>query len=169
MKSSTRVTKQFPKAWAPKWQRFLVAFFAGSFVFDIGHELLGVRIELFTGIAGYDFAWFLSMFLLPVLTGVVVGMVYGWGGKLVAHFPPLVVLAVDYYSTYSAGVGALPDGAHLIPLMWWGFFVILNMEFCSAGGFIGELLLKYWYGSLDMPGTADYAPADSEPLPRDRD
>ena len=59
------------------------------------------------------------------------------------------------------------SGARLIPLMWWGFFVILNMEFCAVGGVIGELLLKRWYGTLDMPGAADYAPADAESLPRD--
>jgi len=38
-----------------------------------------------------------------------------------------------------------------------------------VGGVIGELLLKRWYGTLDMPGTADYAPADAERLPRDED
>ncbi|MDQ6954754.1 MAG: hypothetical protein Q9M20_04855 [Mariprofundaceae bacterium] len=162
--SSSQTVKVFPKAWAPKWQRFFVAFFVSAVFFDLGHRLLGVRTELYWGIAAYDFVWVISMFLLPCLTGILVGLIYGWGGKLLAHFPPLFVLALHYYSTMVTGA---PEGARLIPLMWWGFFVILNMEFSAVGGVIGELLLKRWYGTLDMPGTADYAPADSEPLPRD--
>jgi len=164
MTTTPKLRKTFPKPWAPKWQRFLVSFFAGAMLFDFGHKLLGVRLELYWGIAGYNLAWVTAMFVLPVLTGVVVAMIYGWGGKWVAHFPPFVVATIDYYSTFTGGA---PDGASLIPLMWWGFFVILNVEFCSAGGVIGEVLLKHWYGSLDMPGTADYMPADAEPLPRD--
>jgi len=164
--SSLQRRKIFPKAWAPKWQRFLVAFLVSSFFFNMGHSLLGVHIELYWGIAGYNFAFVLSMFLLPLLTGMLVGLIYGWGGKWLAHFPPLVVLGVDYYMTMKMGV---PDGAKLIPLMWWGFFVILNMEFCAMGGVFGEILLKRWYGTLDIPGTADYLPADAEALPRDED
>jgi len=158
--------KHTPQPWAPKWQRFLVAFFAAGFLFDVGHKILGVRVELFWGIAGYDLAWVTAMFLLPFITGVAIGLIYGWGGKLLAHFPPLVLLAIDYYMTLQHGA---PEGARLIPLMWWGFFVILNMEFCAVGGVFGELLLKRFYGTWDMPGTADYASADSEPLPKDTD
>jgi len=164
MMSSPR-SKTFPKPWAPAWQRFFVAFFASTLVFDLGQRLTGVKVELFWGLAGFDLAWIFTMYLLPVLGGIVFGMIYGWGGKLLAHLPPLLVLSVSYYQTFHLGV---PQGAQLMPLMWWGFFLILNMEFCAVGGFIGELLLKYWYGTLDMPGTADYAPADSERLPDDR-
>ncbi len=164
--SSSQARKVFPKPWASKWERFFVAFFASAFFFHMGHLLLGVQIELFWGIAGYNFAFVLSMFLLPLLTGVIVGLIYGWGGKWLAHFPPLVVLSVDYYMTSKTGA---PEGASLIPLMWWGFFVILNMEFCAMGGVFGEILLKRWYGSMDLPGTADYAPADGESLPCDEE
>jgi len=161
--SSAQVRKVFPKPWAPKWQRFFVAMSLSAFVFNIGHSLLDVHIEIYRGIEQYNFSFVVSMFVLPVISGMIVGLVYGWGGKWVAHFPPLLVFAVDYYLTAHGG---LPHGAQLIPLMWWGFFVILNMEFCALGGVIGELLLKYKYGSLDMPGTADYAPADAECLPK---
>ncbi|MBN4073569.1 hypothetical protein JYT23_01900, partial [Mariprofundus ferrooxydans] len=57
--------KKSPQPWAPKWQRFLVAFFAAGLLFDIGHKLLDVRVELFWGIAGYNFAWVTAMFFLP--------------------------------------------------------------------------------------------------------
>jgi len=156
--------KQTIKPWGPKWQRFFAAFLAAGFVFDLGHQILGVRVELFWGLAGYDLAWVTAMFALPFVTGILVGLIYGWGGKLLAHFPPLVVLSIHYYFTAIHGA---PEGAHLIPLMWWGFFVILNMEFCAFGGVIGELLLKRVYGTWDLPGTADYNSADSEPLPKD--
>lgn len=158
--------KQYPQPWAPKWQRFLIAFLAAGFLFSLGHTLLGVQVELYWGVAGYDFAWVTAMFFLPFVVGIVIGLIYGWGGKLVAHFPPLVILAVSYYFSATNGV---PEGARLIPLMWWGFFVILNMEFCAVGGVVGELLLKKYYGTWDMPGTRDYLSADSEPLPSDEE
>ncbi len=150
------------KRWAPAWQRFIVAFFASAFTFDLGHKLLGVRVELFWGIQGFDFAWVIAMYVLPVVAGIVFSLIYGWGGKLLAHLPPLFALSIDYYQILHTGA---PEGASLIPLMWWGFFLILNMEFCAVGGFIGELLLKYRYGTLDMPGTADYAPRLQRPTP----
>jgi len=159
--------QNMPQPWAPKWQRFLVAFFAAGFLFDVGHKVLDVQIELYWDIAGYDFTWVIAMFLLPFLTGIVVSLIYGWGGKLVAHFPPLAVLALSYYVT---AVNGAPEGAQLIPLMWWGFFVILNMEFCAVGGVIGELLLRRFYRDWnDMPGTSGYGVADSEALPREED
>ena len=156
--------KKLPLAWAPKWQRFLVAFLAAGFIYELGYLWFGVRVELFWGVAGYDLAWVATMFAVPITAGIAIGFIYGWGGKLVAHFPPLIILAIGYYSTMT---GTVPEGAKLIPLMWWGFFVILNMEFCAVGGVIGELLLKKYYGTWDLPGTADYAPADSEIIPRD--
>jgi len=150
------------KRWAPTWQRFFVAFFASTVVFDLGHRLLDVQIELFWGIAGFNAAWILAMYVLPFVAGIVFSLIYGWGGKILAHLPPLFVLSLEYYTTLHTGI---PEGASLLPILWWSFFVILNMEFCALGGFVGELLLKYRYGTLDMPGTADYAPADSERLP----
>ena len=159
---TTPQQRSFPKPWAPAWQRFGVAFFASTMVLDLGQRFTGVKVELFWGIAGYNMAWIFTMYGLPVLAGIVFGLIYGWGGKLLAHLPPILVLSMSYYETLHTGA---PRGASLIPLMWWGFFLILNMEFCAVGGFIGELLLKYKYGTLNMPGTADYAPADSEPLP----
>jgi len=153
------------KRWAPTWQRFFVAFFVSTVVFDLGHRLLNVQIELFWGIAGYNFAWILAMYVLPFVAGIVFSLIFGWGGKILAHLPPLFILSLEYYTTLKTGS---PEGASLIPVMWWGFFLILNMEFCALGGFVGELLLKYRYGTLDMPGTADYAPADSERLPDQR-
>jgi len=32
----------------------------------------------------------------------------------------------------------IPQGAALNPLGWWGLYVLLAMEFCALGAFLGE-------------------------------
>ncbi|HXH71370.1 MAG TPA: hypothetical protein VNI58_00955 [Mariprofundaceae bacterium] len=147
-------------SWGPKWLRGLVAFAIGSMLIDTGLTFLGVRIEWFMGINGFDFSWVMAMTILPVMTGVVVGAVYGFGGKYLAHFPPLGVLVWDYYESVTH---TLPMGVHLFPWPLWGFFVILQMEFCAVGGVAGELFIRRYYGwDQGSPMVAD-----AEPLPED--
>ena len=55
------------------------------------------------------------------------------------------------------------QGVHLFPWPLWGFFLILQMEFCASGGVIGELLIRRHYGW--DPEVIQRA--DSEPLPED--
>ena len=58
--------------------------------------------------------------------------------------PPLIVRFIAYYETaYSLGV---PPGAELMPLGWWGFFVILAIESAAIGGILGEIIFKRTYG-----------------------
>jgi hypothetical protein len=40
----------------------------------------------------------------------------------------------------------IPDGAALMPMGWWGFFVILAVESAAIGGVMGEILIKRTYG-----------------------
>lgn len=162
--STTQKANWFPKPWGPKWMRFLAAFGVAGAMLDMGLYYLNVRVELFWGIAGFDLPWIAAVFVLPFATGVAVGFIYGWGGKILAHFPPLVVLGISYYETMTYGA---PAGAQLMPMAWWGFFVILAMEFSAFGAVMGELLLRRYYGTGNLPGTSDYAPADSEPLPEE--
>jgi hypothetical protein len=42
----------------------------------------------------------------------------------------------------------IPEGVSLLPLGWWGFFVILCIEAAAIGGVIGEIVLKRTYGRL---------------------
>ena len=122
----------------------LLAVLLGCFANFIGDRLLGVRIELFWGLDTFNFIWFLQLFILPVFVGIVVAYIYGLGGKWFAFFPPLIVRFIAYYETaYSLGV---PPGAELMPLGWWGFFVILAIESAAIGGILGEIIFKRTYG-----------------------
>jgi hypothetical protein len=43
---------------------------------------------------------------------------------------------------------SVPDGASLMPMGWWGFFVILAIESAAFGGVAGEIMVKKTYGRL---------------------
>jgi hypothetical protein len=85
-------------------------------------------------------------------------MIYGFGGKYLAHFPPALFMLYSYQSTTF-----VPEGSHLLPWGLWIVFVILQMEFCAVGGFIGEIFIRRRY-SWDNPS---FRRADSEALPED--
>jgi len=146
--------------WAPYWMRGVVAFVAGVVLFDGGLLLLDVHLEYFAGIASFTMSWVVAMSLLPVGVGIVIGMIYGFGGKYLAHFPPAAVMLWAYQHVSYAD---LPVGAHPLPWGLWIMFVILEMEFCAVGGFIGEVLIRKRYAW----DTGVVHHADSEPLPDD--
>jgi len=117
-----------------------------------GDRLLGVKLELFSGLSTFSFAWILDLFLLPFLIGVLVSWMYGAGGRWLSYLPPFIVRSISYAEIlYITGK---PHGSSLIPLGWWGFFVILAVESCSIGGIIGEVVIKKTYGR---------SPANSRP------
>jgi len=119
-------------------------------------RLLGVRIELFNGIAYFSLTWFVGLFLLPALSGFFVAAFYGLGGKILAYFPPVPALGFDYYVSMHNHSG-FPAGYDLMPLGWWGFFLILAIESSAIGGVFGEVINKRIYGR-------DYHPEESEEL-----
>jgi hypothetical protein len=123
--------------------RFIAGMGIGVLLLQTGLQLLDVRIEWFQGLDKYNVNWMLAMSLLPFATGIVVGAVYGFGGKYLAHFPPLVLLSMHYYESM---YHMLPLGAKLLPWPFWGFSVILMMEFCAVGGVVGELMARRYYG-----------------------
>ncbi len=150
------------RQWAPAWQRAIMAFAVGGAIMQTGFDVLGVHLEWFSGINGYNGAWILAMTVLPVGAGVLIGMIYGYGGKYLAHFPPLAVLVISYYQSMQM---PQPEGMHLLPMGMMTVFIILQMEFCAVGGFIGELIMRRRTG-----WTSQYAKkTDSERLPDDRD
>lgn len=126
------------------WFAFVLALLVGCLVNYLGDWLIGVRIELFWGLQTFNFLWFLQLFIWPVVVGIAVSFVYGLGGKWVALLVPLIVRWLAYIETQN--VLGVPDGAHLMPLGWWGFFVILAMETAMIGGVIGEIINKRVYG-----------------------
>jgi len=130
-----------------------VAFAIGASVIHFGLRLMGARIELFTGISYFNLTWFAGVFLLPALSGFLVSSVYGLGGKILAYFPPAPVLALDYYT--SLHDGHFPSGSDLMPLGWWGFFVILAIESSAIGGVLGEVVNKRIYGRSENDSEAE--------------
>ena len=125
-------------------KRGAAALVAGCLIIYAGDHLLGVRIELFWGLATFSLLWFLDVFVVPLIAGIVVGMLYGLGGKWLAYFPPLIVRFYGYFETFRL-IG-IPSNAHLMPMGWWGFFVILAVESAAIGGVLGEIFIKRTYG-----------------------
>jgi hypothetical protein len=122
----------------------LVALLIGMSLNHLGDRLLGVKIELFSGLATFSFAWALDVFLVPFLVGLVVAWIFGMGAKWLCYFPPLIVRSLSYVEIlYFSGT---PHGSILNPLGWWGFFVILAMESAGIGGIVGEVMIKNVYG-----------------------
>ncbi|MDQ6972829.1 MAG: hypothetical protein Q9M30_09275 [Mariprofundaceae bacterium] len=146
--------------WAPSWMRGAMAFVIGIALYKGSMSLLDVHLEYFAGLASFNMAWLIGMSVVPVGVGIVIGMIYGFGGKYLAHFPPVFVMLWTYQHVSAADI---PDGAHLLPWGMWIMFVILQAEFCAIGGFIGEIFIRKrfaWDNGVPMT-------ADSEPLPED--
>ena len=120
-----------------------MAILVGCAINYFGDRLLGIKIELFHGIQTFSFLWILDMFALPFVVGVVVAVIFGLGGKWLCYFPPLIVRAFSYYEILHGGV---PHGMSLLPMGWWGFFVILVIEASAFGGVMGEIWVKGTYG-----------------------
>ena len=109
-------------------------------------RVLGIRIEAFTGGIGYfSPLWVLDLFLVPFVAGVIVSVIYGFGGKWLSWIPSLIVRCVSYFGIAYQLIPVAP-GSSLMPLGWWGFFVILAMEAAAFGGVIGEVAIKRTYG-----------------------
>ncbi len=109
-------------------------------------RILGVKIEAFTGGIGYfSPMWALDVFLVPFLAGLMVSRMFGFGGKWLAHLPPLIVRSLSYFAI-AQDLTPIPPGSSLMPIGWWGFFLILTVEFCAVGGVIGEVMVKRTYG-----------------------
>ncbi len=109
-----------------------------------GDRLLGIRIEIFTGIAYFSPLWVVDVFFIPFVSGMLVSVIYGLGGKWLCYFPPMIVRAISYYEV--ADMTGVPQGAALMPLGWWGFFVIVVVEAAVIGGVLGEVMMKRTYG-----------------------
>jgi hypothetical protein len=123
-----------------------VAVAAGAVVVYAGGKLLGVRLEFYYGPATYSPQWVLTLFFVPFVAGIVVSLIYGLGGKMLAHAPALIVHSIYYYQVY----GTTPaDGAAILPIGYWIFVVILCIEFATVGGVIGEVMIKRTYGRTD--------------------
>jgi hypothetical protein len=138
-----------------RYQLGIAATLIGMALNHLGDRLLGVKIELFSGLSTFSFAWMLDVFFVPFLVGLVVAWIFGMGGKWLCYFPPLIVRSLSYAQIlYISGT---PHGSSLNPVGWWGLYVILAMESAGIGGILGEVMIKNVYGR-----SRGNRPADKE-------
>ncbi len=128
----------------------LIAVSAGAIVIYVGDMLLGVRLELFYGLSTFTPLWAIDLFLVPFIGGFVVSLIYGLGGKILAHFSPLIVRLISYYQLHIASE-VPPQGAELLPMSYWILVVIVAVEFAAIGGVVGEVVVKKTYGREGTP------------------
>lgn len=125
------------------WIAFATA--SGVVVIQGGDRLLGVTLEYFWGIRTFSLAWIADLILVPIAAGITVSCIYGLGGKIIAHLPPLIARVMSYLAI-SKGYHLLPPDASLLPIGFWGFILIVTVEAGAAGGVIGEIIFKRIYG-----------------------
>jgi len=120
-------------------------------------RLLGVKIEAFTGGIGYfSPSWVIDLFLVPFIAGTLVSLIYGFRGKWLSVIPPLIVRSGSYLAIANH-VTPIAPGSSLMPIGWWGFYLILAMEAAMIGGVIGEVVIKRTYGRSAPQKVADPA------------
>ena len=146
-----------------RYLRGLVAMLIGMSLNHFGDRLLGVKIELFSGLSTFSFAWMLDVFFVPFLVGLAVAWIFGMGGKWLCYFPPLIVRSLSYAEILY--VSGTPHGSTLNPMGWWGLYVILAMESAGIGGIIGEVMIKNVYGRSRklLPDEAEQPATAREP------
>jgi hypothetical protein len=127
----------------PRYALGTAALLIGSAVNHFGDRLLGVEIEIFHGISTFSVPWMIDMFIVPFIAGLAVAWVFGRGAKWLCYFPPLIVRVIAYLHVLY--FEEIPVGSALIPLGWWGFFVILVVESAAFGGILGEVFLRRIY------------------------
>lgn len=122
-----------------------VALLIGCLLNYFGDRLLDVRVELYHGITGFGGLWAVDVFVLPFFVGLAVAAIFGFGGKWLSYFPPLIVRSISYFELQYHML-PIPEGSTLAPIGWWGFFVILAIEASAFGGIMGEIMMKGTYG-----------------------
>ncbi|NDU85571.1 MAG: hypothetical protein G3H99_03045 [Ferrovum sp.] len=128
-----------------KWVRGFFGLSVATVINHFGDRLLGVTIEVFTGPFSYfTFSWMLDVFLVPFIANFVLALIFGKGSKWLCYVTPLIVRGISYFNI--AEISGVPQGGHLIPMGWWGFFIILAMETGMIGAIIGESMIKRYYG-----------------------
>lgn len=121
-----------------------IAVLVGAAIVYLGDKLLGVTLELFYGVATFTPYWVADLFLVPFIAGIVVSMIYGLGGKMLAHLCPVIVRVISYYELHN--FTTLPDGGVVLPMPYWLLVVVVSAEFAAFGGVVGEILIKKTYG-----------------------
>ena len=128
----------------------------GTALIYFGDWLLGVRIELFSGLSAFNLAWALDIFFVPFMMGMVVACIYGREAHhsckafrfsqgismiiWVSYLPPLIVRSISYAEIYY--VSGVPEGSSLMPLGLWACFVVMTMTSAGIGQIVAEVIIK---------------------------
>ena len=120
-----------------------MALIVGVAIVYFGGRLLNVSLEVYYGVSTYNILWVVSLILVPFIAGLFVSFIYGLGGKILAHFAPLIVRCYEYYVIDAS---LFPDGVSLLPIGFWILIVIVSVEAAGMGGFVGEVIIKRTYG-----------------------
>ena len=86
----------------------------------------------------------MDLFGVTFLAGMVVSLIYGLGGKIWAHFSPIIVRSIGYYELHNGLIP--PQGVSVLPIGFWLLIVVISAEFAAFGGVIGEVIVKRTYG-----------------------
>ncbi len=123
----------------------VAAVLVGIVVNFLGDMLLGVKIEIFSGVATFTLPWMMDIFLVPFATGLLVSKIYRFkGGKYLACIPPLVVRAASFLHLHYFHPHG--DFFYQLNLFYWGPCVILAVESANFGGIIGEVMAGAYGG-----------------------
>ena len=143
-----------------RFAKGVIVLFIGCVLNFLGDRLLGVQLELYRGIQGFGGLWIVDVFVLPFFVGLLMSVFFGFGGKWLSYFPPLIVRSISYFQF--AYLTTVPQGASLAPIGWWGFFVILVVEASAFGGIMGEIMMKGTYGRSPRHKVYKQASSNSE-------
>jgi len=128
----------------------------GTALIYFGDKLLGVKIELFSGLSTFNVAWALDIFFLPFMMGMMVAWIFGRETNHSAesfrltqgigiiiwlcYFPPLIVRSFNYAEIlYVTGA---PEGTSLLPFGLWACFAVMTMVTAGMGEIIAEVIIK---------------------------
>lgn len=136
--------KQHQKTKLADARMALFAVMAGVAVIYLGDMALGVTLEFYFGVATFSPLWVVDLFVVPFIAGILVSYIYGLGGKILAHFPPLIVRVSSFYAISNGGM--VPPGVEVLPLGFWLLVLVMSVEFAGIGGVVGEVLVKRTYG-----------------------
>jgi hypothetical protein len=146
----------------PRIRAAAVAVSAGMATNFLGDWLLGVRLELFQGMATFTLRWMLDVFLVNFIVGLVVARLYGRHAKWLAIVPPLLVRSISYGYLYFVE-NPVGDFFLLLHLHYWGPTVILAVECANIGGILGEVLMGVYSRKGPSAGQANASPSSAEP------
>ncbi|MDH5544343.1 MAG: hypothetical protein OEZ43_02055 [Gammaproteobacteria bacterium] len=122
-----------------------------AIIIYVGDQVTGIELELFKGIIGtFTPLWIIDLILVPFIAGVVLSMLYGLGGKMIAYFPPLLVRIPEYIYAEANQLGA---DVSVLPIGYWILILIVAVEACGVGGIVGEVIVKRTYGRSHISKT----------------